>query len=135
MTVTENSKVYNHDGKNGDSNTNQGDDNSYNVSKNCDSILGSIDEDGSQSKSGLPSVAYVLQKILNFMKFLGPVLAIAFTIVDLVKTVASNDKDSLNKTLKVSVKRLIYAVMLYVFPVLLNLILGLVSAHGTCGIQ
>ena len=135
VTVTENSKVYNPDGKNNDSNSNQGDDNSYNVPGNCDSILGSIDDDGSHSKSGLPSVAYVLQKILNFMKFLGPVLAIAFTIVDLVKTVASNDKDSLNKTLKVSVKRLIYAVMLYVFPVLLNLILGLVSAHGTCGIQ
>ena len=135
VTVTENSKVYNPDGKNSDSNTNQGNDNSYDVSKNCDSILGSIDDDGSHSKSGLPSVAYVLQKILNFMKFLGPVLAIAFIIVDLVKTVASNDKDSLNKTLKVSVKRLIYAVMLYVFPVLLNFILGLASAHGTCGIQ
>lgn len=112
-----------------------GEDNSYNVSSNCDSILGSIDEDGSTSANGLPSVAYVLQKIFNFMKFLGPILAIAFTIMDLVKAVASSDKDNLNKTLKTTSKRLIFAVLLYVFPSVLNLILGLVSGHGTCKIQ
>lgn len=102
-------------------------DNSYEVPGNCESILGSVDKEG--------DVAYILQKILNFMKFLGPVLAIAFTIIDLVKTVASNDKDSLNKTLKTTAKRLVYAVLLYIFPVLLNFILGFVSSHGTCGIQ
>ena len=118
-----------------DEDDSKSEDNSYDVGSNCDSILGSIDEDGSTSKNGYPSVAYVLQKIFNFMKFIGPILAICLTIMDTVKTVASGDKDALSKLLKTTSKRLLYAVLLYVFPVVLNSILNLISAHGTCKIQ
>lgn len=118
-----------------DEDDSKSEDNSYEVGTNCDSILGSIDEDGSTSQNGYPSVAYVLQKVLNIMKFLGPILAICMTILDSIKTVTSGDKDALSKLLKTSSKRLIYAVLLFVFPVILDFVLNLVSAHGTCGIQ
>ena len=84
----------------------------------------------------LPSVAYVLQKTFNFMQFLGPILVIVMTVFDLVKTVANDDKDALSKFLKTTSKRLIYAVLLFVFPSILNLILSWITANtGTCGIQ
>lgn len=112
---------------------------SEDVSNDCTSILGDIKDDGKTydpDNNKLPSVAYVLQKIFNFMQFLGPILVIVMTIFDLVKTVTSGDKDALSKFVKTTSKRLIYAVLLFVFPSILNLILSWITANpGTCGIK
>ena len=102
------------------------DDNSKEVGSDCVSILGSVNQKG--------DVAYYLQKIFNFMKFLGPVLAICLIIMDSIKGVTSGDKDALNKLLTSSAKRIIFVVLLYIFPTVLNLILGWISTHGTCNI-
>ena len=80
-------------------------------------------------------MAYVLQKVFNFMKILGPILVLVMTILDSVKAVTSGDKDELSKLLKKTAKRIIYAVLLFVFPTILNLILGWVTVHGTCYIK
>ena len=110
-----------------------------NVSNDCESIFGNIKDDGKTydpNNNGLPSVAYVLQKIFDFMKVLGPLLVLVLSIMDLVKVVASSDKDSLNKFLKTTSKRLIYAVLLFVVPTILNLVLSWVTtSNGTCGIH
>lgn len=109
------------------------------VTNDCTSILGNIKDDGKTydpDNNTLPSVAYVLQKIFNFMQFLGPILVIVITVFDLVKTVANDDKDALSKFLKTTSRRLIYAVLLFVFPSILNLVLSWITANtGTCGIQ
>ena len=102
-------------------------DNSKYVPADCTSILGSVNEEG--------TVAYVLQKVFNFMKILGPILVLVMTILDSVKAVTSGDKDELSKLLKKTAKRIIYAVLLFVFPTILNLILGWVTVHGTCYIK
>lgn len=102
-------------------------DNSKYVPADCTSILGSVNEEG--------TVAYVLQKVFNFMKILGPILVLVMTILDSVKAVTSSDKDELSKLLKKTAKRIIYAVLLFVFPTILNLILGWVTVHGTCYIK
>ncbi len=109
------------------------------VTNDCTSIIGNIKDDGKTydpDNNKLPSVAYVLQKIFNFMQFLGPILVIVITVFDLVKTVANDDKDALSKFLKTTSRRLIYAVLLFVFPSILNLVLSWITANtGTCGIQ
>ena len=97
------------------------------VSSDCDSILGKIDDK--------KSVAYMLQKVLNFMKFLGPLLVIALSVMDGIKAVTSGDKDALSKMLKTIMKRVIYAILLFVFPTILDFVLTFVSTHGTCGIK
>lgn len=106
---------------------NNQDDNGEYVPADCVSILGSVNEEG--------TVAYVLQKVFNFMKILGPILVLVMTILDSVKAVTSGDKDELSKLLKKTAKRMIYAVLLFVFPTILNLILGWVTVHGTCYIK
>ena len=72
---------------------------------------------------------------VNFIKFLGPILVIAMTIMEGVKTVTSNDKDSLSKFGKITIKRVIYAVLLYAFPAFVNFIIKFAFAGGTCGIH
>ena len=109
------------------------------VGNNCTSIFGNIKDDGETydpDGNRLPSVAYVLQTIFNFMQFLGPILVIAFTVMDAVKAVTSGDKDALNKLLKTTAKRMVYAVILFVFPTALKEILSWVTTSDpTCGIM
>ena len=111
----------------GDDDNNQNDNSEY-VPADCESILGKVNEKG--------TVAYVLQKVFDFMKILGPILVIVMTILDSVKAVTSGDKDELSKLLKKTAKRMIYAVLLFVFPTILNLILGwITTSPGTCYIK
>ena len=122
-----------------DNTSNDSNNETEDVGNNCTSIFGNINDDGKTydpDGNRLPSVAYVLQAIFNFMQFLGPILVIAFTIMDAVKAVASGDKDALNKLLKTTAKRMVYAVILFVFPTALKEILSWVTTSDpTCGIM
>lgn len=147
VKVTEKSKVYNenipdnssgNNSSNSQNNTNgnktNGTTNSGSTSKNCPNdcnfILGDINDSG--VSDNLPSVAYVLNKILFFMKIMGPILVIVLTILDLVKAVASSDKDALTKSLKTLSKRMIYAVLLFIFPTIIDFVLKWTNVYGTC---
>lgn len=120
-----------------DNNGNNQNDNNQNTDPGLDDPNGTVDqrcEGIFGSLTDKKSLAYMLHKILNFMQFLGPILVIALSIMDLVKAVASNDKDALSKFLKTSAKRLIYAVILFIFPPVLDAILRLTNVYGTCGL-
>lgn len=92
----------------------------------CSGIFGNVNDK--------TSLAYMLHKTLNFMQFLGPILVIVLSIMDLVRAVTSSDKDILTKFLKKTGLRLIYAVLLFVFPPILNWLFELINVYGTCGI-
>ncbi|MBR1417076.1 MAG: hypothetical protein IJ572_04590 [Bacilli bacterium] len=80
--------------------------------------------------------AYYLQVIFNIIKFLGPVLVLLMTILDLVRLTAEQKQDGELKKLGVkTVKRFLYAVILFVLPSLINGIFELIGLYGTCGIQ
>ena len=81
------------------------------------------------------SVAYYLQSIFNIIKLLGPALCIVLIVIDLIKAVVSQDKDALSKALTTSGKRLIFAVMIFLLPQLINFLFGLLGWYGTCGIS
>jgi len=98
----------------------------------CNYILGATNDSG--GTDGVPSVAYVLQKVFKLIQISGPILVIALSIMDLIKVVTSSDKDAMSKFLRTLVKRIIYAVLLFVLPSLLNFFLEFISAYGTCGI-
>ena len=75
-----------------------------------------------------------LKDAFGLMKIAGPILVIIMTTIDLIKAVASGGKDDLPKLGAKTVKRLIYAVLLFVIPSLLDWLFGLFSICGTCGI-
>lgn len=107
--------------------------------KTDDSSIDLVD-DGCGGVFGDPEdpnyIAYYLQLIFNIIKFLGPVLVIVMSIIDLLKVTAEQKQDGeLEKLGSKTFKRLIYAVIIFVLPTLINYIFGLIGLYGTCGIS
>ena len=88
---------------------------------------------GDPKKNG--TFANYLQKIFNIMKFLGIVLAIIMTMKDLTLAIADDNKDMLAKLGKKTLKRIIYAVLIFFLPDLINLSFDILGLYGTCGIS
>lgn len=101
--------------------------------------LDDLDCTGDDSIFGDPndssSVAYFLQQIFTVIKYAGPVLCVVLCVVDFVKAAASQDKDALAKSTKIAGKRIVYALILFFIPTLINFIFPLLGWYGTCGIS
>ena len=109
-----------------------GDDESDNSSNNngsltCDYVLGDYDDP--------EYLGYYLAKLLEIIKFAGPILVVVMTIVDLIKVLANGKNDELTKLGVKTLKRLIYAIMLFIIPSLLDWTFKLVGIYGVCGIS
>lgn len=76
----------------------------------------------------------LLKDALRLMQIAGPILVIIMTIIDLIKAVASGGKDDLPKLGAKTVKRLIYAVLLFLIPTILNWVFSIFGIYGVCGI-
>ena len=76
----------------------------------------------------------LLNDALRLMQIAGPILVIIMTIIDLIKATATGGKDDLSKVGKKTVKRLIYAVLLFLIPTILNWVFSIFGIYGVCGI-
>ena len=92
----------------------------------CDGIIGDPSEKG--------SFAYYLNRTIKFIQFVGPILVIIFTIVEYFKALTSGDADSLKKANKRTVTRLIFAVLLFLIPALINTLLNIFNIYSDCSI-
>lgn len=75
-----------------------------------------------------------LQQIFNVIKYAGPILCLAFSVIDFVKATASQDKDALAKAGKNTGKRVAFALILFFVPTLIDFLFPLLGWVGTCGI-
>lgn len=92
-----------------------------------DSILGDVsDED---------SVAWLVQKIFNYIKILGPSLTIILSSIDYIKVIVSSDEKQMSKVNSNFVKRMIAAVLLFFIPTLTSVIFGVFGITTDCGIS
>ncbi len=94
--------------------------------QDCDSIFGNPDVEG--------TVANFLQQILSIMQYAGPILCLVLSTSDFVKAAASQDKDALSKATKTAGKRIIFAMILFFIPVLIDFLFPLLGWYDTCGI-
>ena len=78
--------------------------------------------------------AYYLQQIFNFMKFLGIIIAVIMTVKDVMNAVAEQKSETFAKLGKKSLKRFIYAVLIFFLPNILNYVFSVLGLYGTCGI-
>ena len=93
----------------------------------CGGVFGSI--------NNKENFAYYLFHAFQIMKFLGPILVVVMSILDLVKITADpKQDDQLQKLGFKTLKRLVYAALIFVLPDLINYLFGLVGLYGTCGI-
>ncbi|CCZ89721.1 unknown [Coprobacillus sp. CAG:605] len=76
----------------------------------------------------------LLKDALRLIQIAGPILVIIMTIIDLIKATATGGKDDLSKVGKKTVKRLIYAVLLFLIPTILNWVFSIFGVYGVCGI-
>lgn len=79
------------------------------------------------------ALAFYLQQVFNVIRFLGPVLVLVMTIIDLVKVTAEQKQDGeLQKVGVKTLKRLIYAVIIFMLPTLITYVFHLIGLYGTC---
>lgn len=78
-------------------------------------------------------IAWFLQKILNYIRILGPIIAIVLSSIDFAKTIISSDDDTMKKAQQKLVKRLILSLFLFLIPTLVDIILNLFGITSNTG--
>lgn len=104
---------------------------SSNRSTSCDGLFGRKDDPN--------SLRYLINEILMYPKIIVPILVIGLGTLDLAKAVVSSKEDEMKKAQKTFVKRVIIGIMIYLVPVIMNVIMYLADivwngAFTTCGI-
>lgn len=92
----------------------------------CDSIFG--------DKTDFQDPAYWIQWCLNLIKYLAIGALLLLTTMDFFKALVQNDKDALKKAGVTAAKRFIYCVLIFFLPIIVDFIMSLFGAYGTCGI-
>ncbi len=102
---------------------------------NASSLIYSLDVATECSDVIDPEVYELMQQVFNVIKYAGPLLCLIFSVIDFVKAAASQDKDALTKAGKTTGKRVVYALVLFFIPTLINFLFPLLGWVGTCGIE
>ena len=95
--------------------------------KSCKYILG--------NPNNPDSFAFMIQKVLNYVKIIAPILVILLSGFDFTKNALSGDDDEMKKALKKLGIRLACAAGVYLAPLLTGFILKLIndsSVDSTC---
>lgn len=82
------------------------------------------------------STAWLLQKIFNYIKVIGPTLALIYGIIDFIQAIVSSDEENMKKVQMKFIKRIIAALLLFFVPIITSIALevfGFVS--NGCGIS
>ncbi len=75
-----------------------------------------------------------LYGVLKILQIAGPVLCIAFSTIDVVKTVAKGDAEAETKKMAQKFgKRMIYTVLLFLLPVLVDQVMQIADVWGVNG--
>lgn len=97
-----------------------------NGSASCTSLLGDpTDKD---------YLAYWIQWCLDLIKYAAILALLGFSTMDFFKAFVGDDKDAYKKAFVTTVKRFIFAVLIFFLPVIVEVIMKLFGAYGTCGI-
>ena len=96
------------------------------IDTDCESIF------GDPTDSQYP--AYWMQWILNIMKYVAIAALLILSIVDFIKALVSDDKDSVKKASMTTAKRFIYCVLIFFAPIILDFLMELLGLYGSCGL-
>ena len=103
--------------------------NNYDQPQNCDSLLGNPDNED--------SVAWLVQKILNYIQVIGPLLVVILSSIDFAKVIIQSDDEAMAKATKKLTTRLILAASLFFLPVIVKVLLSTfgLTSDPTCGLK
>ncbi|MEG1312937.1 MAG: hypothetical protein RSD40_01350, partial [Bacilli bacterium] len=100
--------------------------NNINGDMNCNALFGDITEPNDP--------AYWIQWSLNLMKYIAIIALLVLSTMDFLKAMVNQDKDGIQKAMKTTAKRFIFAVLLFFLPIIVEFIMNLFGAYGTCGL-
>ncbi len=92
----------------------------------CTSIFG--------DKTNFKYPAYWIQWCLNVIKYLAIGALLLLVTMDFFKALVQNDKDALKKAGVTAAKRFVYCILIFFLPIIVDFIMSLFGAYGTCGI-
>lgn len=83
------------------------------------------------------SVAWLLQKLLNYLRAIGPMIVIVMSGIEFTKVIISSDDDGMKKAQKKLITRLILVAALFFIPTIVIALLDLfgMSNDPTCGLK
>lgn len=74
----------------------------------------------------------ILSFLLKFLKICIPIVLIVMVVIDLVKAISANEEKKMNDAKNIILKRVIYAVIIYLVPTIISLLFkGFGSAVST----
>ena len=91
----------------------------YNKEQSCGTIFGDVKESG--------SFAWLIQKILNYIKIIGPTLVIILSSIDFIKVIWLSDEESMKKAQIKLAKRIVAAILLFLLPSLIGVLFNLIN--------
>ena len=99
------------------------DPNNLSCTDSDDSLLGNPNDPN--------SVAWLVQKILNYIKIIGPILVIIFSSIDYLRALVQSDNDTLAKLHKKLLTRIVLVLLLFFVPTIVNALLALFGFTNT----
>lgn len=102
------------------------------IAEDCNganSILGNVNDPN--------SVAWLLQKALDYMRVIAPFLVLLLSSIEYLKVIFTSDDESLSKAHKKLIVRLVLAAILFVLPTLVSVLLNILgfTSSEVCGLQ
>lgn len=91
-------------------------------SEECNALLGDKEKE--------ESVAWLVQKLLDYLKILGPILVVILSSVDFATAIISSNDDTMKKAQKKLITRLIAAVLLFLVPTVVQVLLDIFGITG-----
>ena len=85
---------------------------------------------GTTCPSSLQAIVNIGYFVLTVIQWLVPVLLILWGTIDLVKAVVAGKEDDIKKNQKILVKRLISAIIVFLVPIFVSIVLGLIGEKG-----
>ena len=80
------------------------------------------------------SVGWILQKIFDYIKVIGPILVVLLSAIDFIKVILSSDEKVMKQAQSRLVIRLIAAIALFLLPTLIQLAMSLIN-QATCTLK
>lgn len=77
------------------------------------------------------SVAWLVYLVLNIIKIAGPILVILLSSVDFILVIVKSDNDAFAKAQKKLITRLVLAILLFLIPVIVQIILEVFGITGS----
>lgn len=84
------------------------------------------------------STAWLIQKVLNYIKVLGPTIAIVLGSIDIAKAIITSDEENMKKAQSKFIKRIFAAIALFFVPLATSILLGLfglTTDSSKCGLK